>query len=128
TGGRAEQASNTARRTPESWRTCGSTTPDGASSKSIVPPGRREGIRPAGPLRTRRPARPFVLEARTLSNLGRETRRENADGCLRELHANLSRSFPRKRESRIKNWVPAFAGTSGATGELASAARMWTAG
>ena len=25
------------------------------------------------------------------------------------------RSFPRKRESRAKNWVPAFAGTSGAT-------------
>jgi hypothetical protein len=32
--------------------------PDGASSKSIVPPERREAIRPAGPTRTRRPARP----------------------------------------------------------------------
>jgi|AmaraimetFIIA100_FD_contig_123_101422_length_381_multi_8_in_2_out_1_1 hypothetical protein len=25
----------------------------------------------------------------------------------------LSRSFPRKRESRTKSWVPAFAGTNG---------------
>jgi hypothetical protein len=23
------------------------------------------------------------------------------------------RSFPRKREPRVKNWVPAFAGTNG---------------
>jgi hypothetical protein len=36
TGGRAEQASNTACGTPEKWRTCGSRQPDGASSKSIV--------------------------------------------------------------------------------------------
>ena len=32
------------------------------------------------------------------------------------LPVNLFRSFPRKRESRAKNWVPAFAGTSGGLG------------
>jgi hypothetical protein len=38
--------------------------PDGASSKSIVPPERREAIRPVGPSRTRRSARPSLFRAR----------------------------------------------------------------
>jgi hypothetical protein len=59
TGGRAEQASNIARGTPENWRTCGYDNPDGASSKSVVPPASRERCRSAGQLMTRRPARPF---------------------------------------------------------------------
>jgi hypothetical protein len=58
TGGRAEQASNTARGTSEKRRTCGSRQPDGASSKSIVPPRLRERLRPVGPSGPRRPAPP----------------------------------------------------------------------
>jgi hypothetical protein len=79
--------------------------PDGASSKSIVPLRCCEVPKPAGPSRTRRPARPS-LSGCALANLGRETRRENEGGRLKK----PVRSFPRKRESRAKNWVPAFAG------------------
>lgn len=57
--------------------------PDGASSKSIVPPNRRERIRPVGPSRTRRPARPSSQGVRSFSQLGRRTRRENAYGRMK---------------------------------------------
>jgi len=72
TGGRAEQASNTARGTPEKWRTCGTTKPSGASSKSIAQLQLRERLRPAGPSGPRRPAPPSLLERRSYPKPGRE--------------------------------------------------------
>ena len=46
----------------------------------------------------------------------REARRGGDAACRAEARAQalgFDRSFPRKRESRAKNWVPALAGTSG---------------
>ena len=56
--------------------------PDEASSKSIVPPERREAIRPVGPSRTRRRAPLIFFQDALCPNLGRETRRENESGWL----------------------------------------------
>ena len=51
-------------------------------SKSIVPPERREAIRPVGPSRTRRRAPLIFFQDALCPNLGRETRRENESGWL----------------------------------------------
>ena len=72
TGGRAEQASNIARGTPENWRTCGFDKRAALVRKASSPPDGREAVRPAGPSqticaqariacpRTRCPARPSL--------------------------------------------------------------------
>jgi hypothetical protein len=66
TGGRAEQASNIARGTPENWRTCGYDNPDGASSKSVVLPVSRERCRSRGSVDDPASRAPFQFRARTL--------------------------------------------------------------
>ena len=65
------KASNTARGTLEKWRTCGTTEPDGASSKSIVPLQLRERLKPAGPHTTPASAPPSLFAALSMAKLGR---------------------------------------------------------
>ncbi len=56
--------------------------PDGASSKSIVPPDRREAVRPVGPSGPRRPAPPSLLDGAATLKPRAKTRRENGSGCV----------------------------------------------
>jgi len=73
TGGRAEQASNTARGTLERKRTCGFCNIRTAASAEIAaPPRHREMLGPVGPFDPRRPAPPRTcFERASAKSLGR---------------------------------------------------------
>jgi hypothetical protein len=73
TGGRAEQASNIARGTLENERTCGRSNCRCLDVARYRGPWVREG--PGVP------RHPRSFGRRTCANLGRQTRRENANGC-----------------------------------------------
>ena len=93
---------------------------DGAASKSIVPPDRREAVGHVGPTRTRRPPRPYLLPGAPFPNRGHETRRENAGGCGHSGPPRSGEPGIHKRETKgtgadqltrtgLWLWIPALA-------------------
>ena len=83
TGGRAEQASNIARGTPENWRTCGHDNTSGAFRRASL---RFGAARCQSPRVRQGPGVPRALpspRARSFQNSDAATRRENEEGCLK---------------------------------------------